>query len=273
MILEKYMPVITTILSVTAIIVPVLLYFSSSPEKSLTYQIVSKSVLIGSHDSVENIEIKVKGEVVDNAAIYLLKIKNSGTEPINVVDFEKPMFIKFSDNIKIFSAAIKNRLPQNISISHKVNGNIISIDPLLMNPDDEFEVEVLSSSQDFPLLDSRIAGIKTVKNVSFLDNSLVLSRINLTLSILLLIFYAKFFYMIVRKGTSAQLKILYAIFGIISMLSAFQLSPDYNTDYLIKHFLLSTSLLFIIVAAGGFLEYFESKYNKLVQSTSNKLAD
>jgi len=246
-------------LMLMGIIVPVALYFFTLPGKTLSYQVISKSALIGSHDSIENIEIKIKGEVVDSAVIYLLKIKNSGTEPIKPKDFERPIVIKFAEKARIFNAQVKNKLPENISTSLKVSGNKLSIAPLLLNPNDEFIVEVLSASRKYPVFDSRIAGVQITEQILPKETAR-LNRILLTVGFLLLIFYGRSFWVAVEKDTQILVRGINIVLGLTCVFSAIILTDDIITIESIKHNIWLVLLLGgIAVGVGGFLAKKEKK--------------
>jgi hypothetical protein len=161
--LENNKWVITTVLSIIAIIIPITIYMISQPNHSLTYEIISKSELVGDN-SIQGLEIKIKGKLIKSANIYSIVIANNGSQPIRKVDFEKELSINFDNNI--YSVKIINKTPENLSIRHEIVGNSIEISPFLFNQGDKFGVEIISSSSINPVIDARIAMIKTIEIVS-----------------------------------------------------------------------------------------------------------
>ena len=212
--MDKKQWLVSTGLTALAIVVPVILYLSSLPENALTYQIISKTTLIGSFNSVDDIEIKIRGEAVDNATIYLFKIQNSGTEPIRPEDFERSIAIRFTDETRIFTAQVKRKMPENIAVTQNINDNAVLVEPVLMNPGDEFELEILCTSQEFPEFDSRIAGIKSATQL--LPNE-VIGHQKVTffvLGFMLLAFYAKSFWHALTSGIAASSRIINLVLGL-----------------------------------------------------------
>ena len=184
---------ISTTLAVLAIIVPVILYISSITTKELTYQVVSKSDLIGTDLSIQDIEIKIKGEAVSQATIHLIKLKNTGTEPIKTGDFERPVFIKFPEETKIFNVQEKNKAPENITLKYKIKEHAVSIEPFLFNPEEMFELEILASSDIYPAIDSRISGVSDLEQLFPDSNTIVKDVIKVLICFFLVIYYAKSF--------------------------------------------------------------------------------
>jgi hypothetical protein len=182
---------ISTLLAVVGLIIPISLYFHSLPDTSLTYQVISKSELIGTSSQVDGLVIKIKDTPIEKANIYLLKIKNDGTLPITKSDYERDMLIKFAVDENIFNINIKNKYPENLSVIYETNKNTISIKPLLLNPDDEFDVEILSSSDLYPRIDARISGLKNINELLPASERIAKTIVKIMCFFFLIVFYAK----------------------------------------------------------------------------------
>jgi hypothetical protein len=260
--------IVSTVLAVLGIVVPVAIYLSSLPDKALTYQVISETALIGSLDSLEDIEIKISGEIVTNAAIHLLKIRNSGSEPIKPADFEKPIFIKYAEETKILRTKIKNKTPENISVIKEIEENLVLLQPFLMNPDDEFIVEVLSTSQDLPILDIRIAGIKSVDQIFLEKTSFVKTVINLVVMFLLLIFYAKSFRHVFSKEIAITPRIINIFLSLTCAFSSAQIAIDYEN--LIDGNLVKFGVIGVAVTIGVVLAPIDISSQKKVYVTNTK---
>ncbi len=189
--LEKKKWIASVLLGVLALIVPVVLYVISLPVNSLMYEVVSKSDLIDASALDKDIEIKVEGEVVSQASIYSIIIKNDGTEPITAKDFEREIYIFHEDGSKVFSAQILNKKPSNIEISFSIESNIVSINPFLFNPGEEFELELLSSSKEYPSIDYRIAGLTEINQNLPHEKSTQKKIIVIILCFMLALFYMR----------------------------------------------------------------------------------
>lgn len=245
--------VISTILAILALVIPIAIYFGSLSEKALTYQLISKTALTGSIDSLEGVEILINDEKVENAAIVRLKIKNSGTDPIRASDFENQMLVKFPEGTQIFSVQIKNEDPKNLAVEQNFLGNIVAIKPLLLNSEDEFEVEILSNSQEYPDFSARILGIKSVETVEPSERKFVWRAINFVLMTLLIMFYSKSLFHAISSKNSAGSRIINLFLGLTCLFSVANLSlefVDVDGNYFIQiTFVLVTITIGRILAA------------------------
>jgi hypothetical protein len=180
--------ILNTIFSIVGIIIPITIYIVSQPSHDLTYELISKSELVGDN-SLHELEVKIKGELIESANIYSLVIINSGSQPIRKADFEKALAINFGK--KVYSVKIINKTPENLTIQYEIVGSSVEIAPFLFNQGDEFGVEVISSSSASPTIDARIAMIKTVNNISLENKTLQRNIYIYIISFILITFYFK----------------------------------------------------------------------------------
>ncbi|NOQ68761.1 MAG: hypothetical protein GQ573_01405 [Gammaproteobacteria bacterium] len=264
---------ISTLLAVLALVIPIMLYLVSLPDKSLTYQIISKSELIGTNISVDDLVIKIKDQPIKEAYIYLIKILNEGAEPITKNDFERPMFLRFVDGTKIFHVKFKNKKPDNLSLTYAIEENVISINPFLFNPADEFDIEILSSSDTRPAIDARIAGITNVDELLPTGDSNTRKIITLLLTFSLLVFYSKHARLVVSSSgnlNETKQKIINALLSITCAFSSVSLlrsvlDIDDNKALVLGAMIIPATL-------GMFLAKSEIKYNKSLNLTGTENA-
>jgi hypothetical protein len=201
---EKYKWVTSIALPLLGVVIPVALYFNSIPERSLVFEVVSKTDLVGSLEGIDELEITIKDKPVKEAALYLVKLKNTGTEPITVSDFEKPIKLKLEG--EIFSAKTKVKIPNNLSLEYSIEGENVIIKPFLFNSNEEFSLEILSSSKIYPIVDSRIAGIAGIKERYPSENQDILKLVlTLSLSFILMVFYSKSFGLLFERNNPSRL--------------------------------------------------------------------
>jgi|GEM_PF-4200524 len=153
---------VSIILSIMSIIIPIFIYYLSQSEKSISYEYVNKTEIIGNESALSDLEIIIQGKSLNQAILLLLKVKNSGSLPIISEDFEKPIYIEFNNNSEILNAVITSKTPKNLSATCDIKGTKIAIEPFLFNPGDEFNMEILSTSNEYPSIDSRIAGVTEI---------------------------------------------------------------------------------------------------------------
>lgn len=130
---ENYKWILSTALAILAVLVPIILYLLSLPEKSLDYEIVSRSELIGEEFPINDLELRIRGESANKVILYTFGITNSGSEPILKDDFERPISINFPDDTKIYLARLKKKQPENLTLKYEFNNNRLLIEPLLLN--------------------------------------------------------------------------------------------------------------------------------------------
>ncbi|QTH64990.1 hypothetical protein J1N51_05955 [Psychrosphaera ytuae] len=195
--IEKNKWIISLALAFLSLVIPIVLYFASIPERSIIFEVVSKTDLVGSLGGIDGLEIKIKDKQIKEASLYLVKLKNTGTEPIMAGDFEKPMLIKLDS--EIFSVKAKDKSPENLTLEYLIKGESILVEPFLFNSDEEFSLEIVSSSKTYPTVDSRIAGISSIKENYPSKSSIKKITISLILSFVLLVFYSKSFSLFIKR--------------------------------------------------------------------------
>ncbi len=201
--LERLRFIASIILPVLGIVVPVVLYYSSIPKRSLVFEVVSKTDLVGSLEGIEGVEISVGGAAIKEAALYVVKMKNTGTQPIAVNDFERPMKIEFEGDV--YAVKIKEIIPENLSLGFAIEKENVVINPLLFNQNESFSLEILSSSRSYPTIDSRVSGISEVEESYPAQNQTARLIVVLILSFLLQVFYAKSIMWLLERGDSSGL--------------------------------------------------------------------
>lgn len=266
--------ILSTVLAVLAVLVPIILYLLSLPAKSLEYEIVSRSELIGEEFPINDLELKIKGESVNKVMLYTFRISNSGSEPILKDDFERPISINVPDDTKIYLARLKKKLPENLTLKYELNNNKLLIEPLLFNSDEEFEIELFSSSNVYPNIDARIAGITKIKNKFPGSKQYIKRGIAFILAFFFLIFYSKSGRLAFSKSIySSNLSIRLGN-GILLLVCAF--SSIYLLDSVIdieNNKILVSSLIVIPISLGTLWAWKETKYNKKMQPIADAPAD
>jgi len=220
------------------------------------------------------LELKIKGESVNKVMLHTFRIRNSGSEPIKKDDFERPISINVPDDTKIYLARLKKKLPENLTPKYELNNNKLLIKPLLLNSDDEFEMELFSSSNAYPTIDARVVGISKIKKkFAGLEQSTVCS-IMLVLSFLLMIIYTKLAYLALSKGVYSSNLLIRLGYGISSLVCGtssilfLTIAIDIANN---KIFYFSLSLIPILL--GVLWSFKEEKYNKKMQPIADASAD
>jgi len=138
-----------------------------------------------------HIEIRYKGQPVDNILVTRVKVKNVGNQPIRKTDVIEPVkFIFESGTELIREPRTVDRRPANL----KVEWSLGSIDSAatasyavmefdLLNPGEELSAEfICTGASKWPRVVARIEGVSEIQRT--LDSRYRLSTYNLILSIL-----------------------------------------------------------------------------------------
>ncbi len=264
--IEKNKWVISVALTFLGVVIPIVLYFASIPERSIVFEVVSKTDLVGSLDGIDGLEITIKDKQIKEASLYLVKLKNTGTEPIMTSDFEKPMLIKLDS--EIFSVKAKDKTPENLTLEYLIEDESILIKPFLFNSDEEFSLEIVSSSKSYPTVDSRIAGISSIKENYPSKNSILKIAISLTLSFILLVFYSKSFWLLIKRKNQ---KISNLILGITCSFSSILLAKTVIDIEAYKWYIFASMI--VPISLGMYWARLENGYNKSIQPTADASAD
>lgn len=258
--------ILSTVLMVLVGVIPFLLTLTS---KNLDYKIVSKSELFGEEFPIKDLELKIKGKSVNKVVLYTFRIRNSGSETIKKDDFEKPISINVPDDTMIYLARVKKKFPENLTPKYEINDNKLLIEPLLLNSDEEFEMELFSSSNEYPIIDARIVGISRIKkNVPVPDSEQYIEYIvKLVLCYLLLVFYSKSALLLFATrsiySSNVSIRLGHGILWFVCIVSFYlfgrSIADSINNKILFWCVSLSAAIL-------GFLWAFkEEKYNEKMQ--------
>jgi len=264
--------ILSTVLMVLVGVIPFLLTLTW---KSLDYEIVSKSELFGEEFPIKDLELKIKGESVNKVVLYTFRIRNSGSEPIKKDDFEKPISINVPDDTMIYLARLKKKLPENLTPKYVINNNKLLIEPLLLNSDEEFEMELFSSSNEYPIIDARIVGISRIKKKVPDSEQYIENIVKLVLCYLLLVFYSKSGLLVFATrsfySSNVSIRLGHGILWFVCILSFYLFGRSIADSINNRILFLCVSLSAVIL---GFLWALkEEKYNKTMQPISDTPPD
>jgi hypothetical protein len=164
--------IVGAIFAVLAVAVAIFFYYADRRRrnKALTAELTSVFSLLNRRVDTGGKELRVflGTEPVDNLTISHIRILNSGGCPILGVDFELPLKLIFHDSQKIYFYSIKNRTPHGLEPVISAENNTIFVEPLLLNPGDNFLIEIGFDSYSPNRSDlyfqaiARIAGIHNI---------------------------------------------------------------------------------------------------------------
>lgn len=224
---------------VLTLMVPFVVYFLSISERSLSYEVISNVELINHYEGLSDSEIQLMfgNRAVENVALSIVRIINTGSEPIRKNDFESSINIIFGPDAEILRAKILNKTPENLSINLSFDEIAVSIKPLLINAEDSFEVEVLSTTADLLEVEARIAGINEVKEIQRDSKNEFRYYSSIILGLMLVAMYGSLFWRAIRVSKQKYIDFIMAI---ICCCAGILLLREWSTTF-------STNLLFMLV--------------------------
>ncbi len=150
---------------IAAITVPLIIYFLQKSKKRLAYEVISDTQLVGVKSEVQNkIKIYYENEPVENVHLISIEFINNGNQPISIDDFTRPVNIHLGDDVNILTCEILDQNPRNLDVNFVNTQDSIKIQPLLLNSNDNFTLNVLLSNYKGELeVSARVKGISNIE--------------------------------------------------------------------------------------------------------------
>jgi hypothetical protein len=145
---------------VVAIVIALIGWYIQRRRKALSYEVVAKYPLVFVSDSDKGVEISYDGMVVVNPTILILRVRNSGNEPIRAGDFERRIQFSFGDASEIISASATDVSPSSLEVQLDVSERSVAVAPLLLNAGDAFSIKILLENHSTLQTSVRVAGVK-----------------------------------------------------------------------------------------------------------------
>jgi hypothetical protein len=148
------------------VLVAVLLFFGSlwwtRSIKAVSYEVVSQTPLVSLQDSAaRQLQVLYNGQPVADVSLIVLRVQNTGNEPIPTVDYEKPITFQFGEGAQVLSAEITEMTPPNLGASVRLTPNSVELAPTLLNSEDTLLVKALISGSAIKVTaDARIVGVR-----------------------------------------------------------------------------------------------------------------
>jgi len=154
-----------TILAVVAICVTVSLFLLGQRlrRKALSYTI-SETRVLSVHEEVKGrVQILFDGAPARDVCLFMITIKNSGSEPIRAEDFERPLGFRWEGPAQVLTADLVSVRPTSLRPVIKAGVSEISLEPLLLNGGDWLQIKALVNESGPHSVDGRIVGVKRLK--------------------------------------------------------------------------------------------------------------
>ncbi len=226
---------VLTIISILTAITLALIFQWWRNRKHLTYQILTNTQLLKHDNEIrDKVQILVDGVSAENVQLMILKIINTGRQSIDEKDFKQNLDFVFSstdsESVAILSADLSKKQPDNMKVRISRSDNTLSVEPIMLNYKDSFEIKVLlNSNKAIVTPDARITG---VGKIQFDDKVGLISTMVLLLGGIFLI--SLLAVLIVSFGIGAGIgSAIYILVGLIVLLTA--MSTSLLTLKLLNH--------------------------------------
>ncbi|MEY8742782.1 hypothetical protein AB9M62_25295 [Bacillales bacterium AN1005] len=162
--LKEYGVIVTIIGIITSSTIAIVLYFKNKKRKILAYELAFTRPVVENLTDDIRIHYKDGTEITDTLSLVVLKFINVGNEPIKRDDFdEKGVFLNFSKSnttSTIYDINVGTTKPANLKpeVFNDNFGEKVGFKPLLLNPKDEFYLDILMTKFDDLIVDARIVG-------------------------------------------------------------------------------------------------------------------
>jgi hypothetical protein len=154
---------VRTILAIVAPCLAVVLFLAARRRKRLSYSLSDTRVLgIDKAIKPSRVQILFDGAPVTEVRLVIITVNNWGNEPIRVDDFERPLRFSWSEPAKILAAEVIEVNPESLQPTIKTGASEIVMDPLLLNPGDQFQIKTLINQVSKLLVDARVVGVKRI---------------------------------------------------------------------------------------------------------------
>lgn len=144
--------ILTSLLSIGAILAAYNIFFLEKNVKSLEVVILSTTSLVEVEQSVaQDINIIYRDESVTSLSVIQVSLENTGNVPVKSVDYERPVSFIFPSQTKVLTASVVESSPIGIQLPIQPILNSAVLTPTrLLNPGDRVIIKILAAN--FPYL-------------------------------------------------------------------------------------------------------------------------
>ena len=159
---------IGALLTAAGVFVAIVIYLLQKPKRKISYYVSDPQPLLNQAASAtHNIEILSKGIKLNDPRWVTLRVQNSGRTEIEKSDFSEPLLLTFGAHAKLHSSVVRSTTPDNFQISLLETPSSLTVQPLLLNRGDAFEIQcLLTDMNGDPMLNARIRGISKLTRIS-----------------------------------------------------------------------------------------------------------
>jgi hypothetical protein len=155
---ELFWVIVAAVAAIAAVIVAIAVHMLSRTRRALAYEVATTPLL--SERAPGALEISYEGVAVRNATLVEVDVRNVGNVPIRTADFESRLVAVFAPGVQLLHPEVAATQPVDLGPTLVSTPNRIGVEPLLLNPNDGFTLQVLAGDYTGDVeLQGRIAGI------------------------------------------------------------------------------------------------------------------
>jgi len=148
-------------------IIPIWLAFRQPILLPITYETISVK-LVDDIEEIQKIKEKMQvsfdDDILKHPCLVTFKIQNSGRECINLLEYSKPLIIRFKKGARVLGWDDLETVPSRVEVTPKLNKEDLLLEVPILNPKESIKLRVLLSDYIDALpeeIDARIPAKKT----------------------------------------------------------------------------------------------------------------
>jgi hypothetical protein len=153
------------VVAVLALVLSVVIALAQRQRKRLGYDIETATpVLTMREELAGRLKVLLDDAPVEDLGLYILRISNHGNVPIRPADYDRPIKITFGADSQILSAEVTEQRPSNLGAAVTFDSSCVTIQPLLLNARDSFQMKCLVTRAKRIEVEGRLAGVSRIES-------------------------------------------------------------------------------------------------------------
>ncbi|MDD2809551.1 hypothetical protein [Rhodoferax sp.] len=153
---------------VISVAVAIWIYRAQSSRAELAFGVLSARELLTIHDSLSSrVTVTLDGALVRDVSLLVFAFKNSGNRPFRAGDFAVPATFEFGSTVRLLSAEISRRSPENLEARIDANESKLVLQPLLLNQGEYVVIQALVAGRNPKVsCNVRVDGVSKLQPIS-----------------------------------------------------------------------------------------------------------
>lgn len=156
----------SVVLTLALLVVAYIAYQRRYKRTRLEYAVVSNARVVPAQLS-SNLHVTYEGHQVPDASVAIIRLVNTGERAILAAEFSSSLRVRLVGATAVVAALASNTRPRDLNPALTLEGNSVAIAPLLVNPADMIQLQLLVSGLATAVsVEARIADVPTVRQRS-----------------------------------------------------------------------------------------------------------